>query len=124
MVDEFMSTHPDALIIFAAGNQGENGEYSVVTPATAKNCLTVGASYNLIDSSSLQLEGNINYVAFFSSIGPTNDGRIKPDVMAPGYYISSALNGNTCGVVLSKGTVSHYYYYRWGERERERRGNV
>jgi len=103
MVDEFLWNHPEALIVFAAGNSGQNGDYTVVTPSTAKNCLTVGASYNMIQSS-FQTESNLNYVAYFSSAGPTSDGRIKPDVLAPGYYITSAHNGDTCGVVMSRGT--------------------
>lgn len=31
-----------------------------------------------------------DYLAWFSSSGPTHDGRLKPDVIAPGYYIQSA----------------------------------
>jgi subtilisin family serine protease len=30
------------------------------------------------------------YLAWFSSAGPTHDGRMKPEVIAPGYYIRSA----------------------------------
>jgi serine protease AprX len=103
MVDEFMWNRPDALVVFAAGNSGQAGEYSVVTPSTAKSCLTVGASYNVMQSS-FGMDYNINYVAYFSSIGPTADGRLKPDVVAPGYYITSAHNGESCGVVMSRGT--------------------
>ena len=44
-------------------------------PASAKNCLTVGATGN----GTLQ-----NQLAPFSSRGPTRDGRRKPTVMAPG----------------------------------------
>jgi hypothetical protein len=33
---------------------------------------------------------NMDDLAYFSSVGPTNDGRIKPDVIAPGYFVSSA----------------------------------
>ncbi len=89
MVDEFLYTYPDALIIFAAGNSGIQGDYSVVTPSTAKSCVTVGASYN-VQQTSFGLENNINYVAYFSSAGPTADGRLKPDLVAPGYYITAA----------------------------------
>lgn len=74
MVDEFMHNNPDALVIFAAGNSGTQGDYSVVTPSTAKSCVTVGASYN-VQQSSFGLENNIGYVAYFSSAGPTADGR-------------------------------------------------
>jgi hypothetical protein len=31
-----------------------------------------------------------DYLAWFSSAGPTHDGRMKPDVVAPGYFIRSA----------------------------------
>lgn len=32
-------------------------------------------------------------VASFSSVGPTYDGRIKPDIIAPGDFIESAFSG-------------------------------
>ena len=38
-----------------------------------------------------QTYNNINNVAFFSSRGPTYDGRIKPDVVAPGDMLLSSL---------------------------------
>lgn len=37
MVDEFMYNNPDALVIFAAGNSGTQGDYSV--SACARACL-------------------------------------------------------------------------------------
>ena len=41
-------------------------------------------------------------VSYFSSLGPTFDGRIKPDVVAPGFKIVSAYSGDVnemnCGV--------------------------
>lgn len=64
--------------VWAAGNNGtaaqygdEEGYYSVFT--TAKNTISVGS----LDT----LDGRLSD---FSSIGPTFDGRIKPDVVAPG----------------------------------------
>ena len=33
-------------------------------------------------------------VASFSSVGPTYDGRIKPDIIAPGDFIESAYSGS------------------------------
>ena len=42
---------------------------------------------------------NPQNLAFFSSVGPTADGRIKPDLCAPGYYVFSASAGSTsCGL--------------------------
>jgi len=55
---------------------------SIVDPATVTDVITVGA----ID--------RVNYVSGpqqdFSSLGPTTDGRIKPDIMAPDNCISYA----------------------------------
>ncbi|XXQ38045.1 C5a peptidase [Plasmodiophora brassicae] len=39
---------------------------------------------------SLKEKRNLGYVSDFSSRGPTFDGRIKPDILAPGEYIMSA----------------------------------
>ena len=36
---------------------------------------------------------NINRVAAFSAIGPAPDGRVKPDISAPGYSIVSSISG-------------------------------
>jgi len=38
---------------------------------------------------------NSENIAYFSSRGPTSDGRIKPDIVAPGYTIVSARSHNT-----------------------------
>ena len=55
----------------AAGNEGD-GTCTLGIPADAEHVLTVGA---------VDVEGER---AYFSSVGPTYDGRIKPDVMALG----------------------------------------
>ncbi len=86
-VDDFMWTHPDFLVFFAAGNSGP-GSGTVGSPGTAKNCVTVGATRQAPQQ---------NTVASYSSRGPTyNDDRYKPTVTAPGgedpTYITSAKN--------------------------------
>lgn len=43
-VDAFSWNNPDFLAVFAAGNDGEEGEATVFSPATSKNGLTVGAT--------------------------------------------------------------------------------
>eukprot|EP00960_Hanusia_phi_P071811 767636-Hanusia_phi.AAC.7 len=43
-VDAFVSSHPDLLVIFAAGDSEGGGYSSVASPGTCKNCLTVGMS--------------------------------------------------------------------------------
>jgi serine protease AprX len=102
------------LICFAAGNEGKDGNAdgridpnSVTPPGTAKNCLTVGASENNRPNQSMTYnEGfgddfpavpikndktadNPEGMVAFSSRGPVQDGRIKPDVVAPGTFILS-----------------------------------
>jgi hypothetical protein len=80
--DAFMWDHPQFLLVFAAGNNGP-GSGTVASPATAKNVLAVGATEHGTSAGSL---------AFFSSEGPTHDGRIKPDVTVPGFSVVSADN--------------------------------
>ena len=45
-VDAFVYEHPDMLVLIAAGNSGEDGVFSVGSPATCKNCIAVGATQN------------------------------------------------------------------------------
>ena len=89
-IDVFMRSHPDSLIIFAAGNNGESGPHSVMSPGTNKNGLTVGASLNSRNSFK-HFEGNSgdpltvyreDNVAFFSSQGPVSDGRFVKIITA------------------------------------------
>ena len=83
--DSFMHTYGDYTVLFAAGNEGSQGSNSVSPPSTAKNVLTVGASTTGRPGTASQ-----GQVASFSSRGETLDGRIKPDVVAPGVQICSA----------------------------------
>jgi subtilisin family serine protease len=92
-VDKFMWEHPDYTILFAAGNDGDHDQdsqvdYSTVsTPGTSKNAITVGASQN--NRPDKKMGTDISDMAIFSSRGPTADGRVKPDVVAPGTWIAS-----------------------------------
>jgi serine protease AprX len=96
-----------------SGGRGSRGDgrinpMSVAPPGTAKNCLTVGASESLRPRFRNQTYGrrwgndyprppirddrladDPDSVAAFSARGPTKDGRIKPDVVAPGTLILS-----------------------------------
>ncbi len=68
--------------VIAAGNSGPDPE-TVGSPGSCLNSLTVGAWNELEDT-----------IANFSSRGPTaGDGYVKPDVVAPGVKINSALIG-------------------------------
>jgi len=87
--DNYMVNYDDFLVIIAAGNSGDNGRGSVGSPATCKNGLSVGATQNAAPHISASMIGE-DYLASFSSRGPTRDGRAKPDILAPGMYIQSA----------------------------------
>lgn len=80
-------------MIFAAGNRGETAGSSctIYSPAIAKNVLAVGATSSgetrlTTDVSDVS---DIDTVASFSSYGPTSDGRIKPELVAPGDMVST-----------------------------------
>jgi hypothetical protein len=46
-IDEFVASHPDLVVIVAAGGDNVRGEtMSVQAPGTCKNCLTVGSTQN------------------------------------------------------------------------------
>ncbi|HMY76751.1 MAG TPA: S8 family serine peptidase, partial [Blastocatellia bacterium] len=87
-------------IVFAAGNDG-SGANTVSAPATAKNIITVGASENVrqtgADGCGIANTGadSANDIISFSSRGPVNstggDGRIKPDIVAPGTHIEAGV---------------------------------
>ncbi len=79
------------LFVFAAGNEGQAAA-SILPPATAKNVLTVGGTGN--DQAGGTASSDI---ASFSSFGPTDDGRIKPDLVAPGERIASANSTQDAG---------------------------
>ena len=70
---------------------GSNGFDTITIKQTAKNVLTVGAVHDLVAG----YQGPTSVVpASFSSCGPTDDGRIKPDVVANGIDIYSCNNGS------------------------------
>ena len=67
-------------VLFAAGNERDDG---VSPPGTAKNVITVGAHVNRYSNNAA------DEMYYWSSRGPTDDGRITPDIVAPGDYIRS-----------------------------------
>ena len=88
--------------IFSAGNSGP-GAGTVGSPGTAKNVIAVGASEGVRATglaAPCQLDSGADSardIASFSSRGPTVDGRIKPDVVAPGTNIMSAASTGVSG---------------------------
>lgn len=99
-VDRFMWFHKDTLVFFAAGNSGP-AVNTVISPATGKNGVAVGAT----------LHGDFQppCAADFSSRGWSHDGRIKPDLLAPGTWVVSAaanllVPGPSCNDSVNSGT--------------------
>ena len=96
------STFPTAgnqemVIVFSAGNSG-SGANTIGTPGTGKNIISVGAAENqqpfgAADQCGIGDTGsdNANDVISFSSRGPCDDGRVKPDIMAPGTHVSGGV---------------------------------
>lgn len=93
----------EMLIVFSAGNDGADAG-STSSPANAKNIISVGAaeSYRPTwqDGCGIGPTGadNAHDIAAFSSRGPTSDGRVKPDLVAPGAHIQGAA-AQTAGYV-------------------------
>jgi serine protease AprX len=87
-------TEMGRIVVVAAGNEGPQ-QGTIGSPAAANGALTVGAT----------LDGGA--VADFSSRGPTLDGRVKPEVVAPGASIIAARASGT-----SLGTPINEYYTR------------
>lgn len=114
-LDDFVWKHKDFCVLVSAGNDGMDRKgrgkvkfMSVKPPGTAKNCITVGACENRRPNFNTQtyaawdprvyrgrgfrndpMADNPAQVAPFSSRGPTLDGRVKPDVVAPGTFVLS-----------------------------------
>lgn len=72
------------ILVNSAGNSGNDTWKKIGTPADARDILAVGAL----------TKNKVNTV--FSSVGPSADGRVKPDVMAV---------GSGCYVVTGSGSV-------------------
>lgn len=88
-IDLFSYNFEDSLVLFAVSNLS-----TLRTPENAKNVLAVGASQNGLS--------NDNFCS--GGTGPTNDGRRKPEIYAPGCGIVSARSGFTCSTTSSTGT--------------------
>ncbi|HEX6651402.1 MAG TPA: Ig-like domain-containing protein [Thermoleophilaceae bacterium] len=99
--------------VFAAGNEGDSGYASVTSPGTAKNVISVGASENVrpiggSDGCAVPDSGadDAHDIIDFSSRGPTNDGRLKPDVVAPGTHVTGASPQNADYLTDGDGTCN------------------
>ncbi len=95
--------HSGVVVVAAAGNQGYRkfstpdgttletySSISVTDPGNADLVITVGATH--------RSKPHTYGVSYFSSRGPTGDGRSKPDLVAPGEKITAPLPGNAAGI--------------------------
>lgn len=81
VLDRLAGLERGPLFLVAAGNSGPDG-YTVGTPGWAKKAITVGAA-----------DPETGETAGFSSRGPTNDERVKPDCVGPGVDIFAPTTG-------------------------------
>jgi|GEM_PF-534432 serine protease AprX len=78
------------VVCVAAGNAGPNA-YTVGSPGCAKKVITIGAT------------DKADQIAYFSSRGPTSDGRIKPDLCFPGVdIVSPRAAGTSLGQLIGE----------------------
>jgi len=79
------ATREGILVCAAVGNLGHRPDHPVLPPASAPSVLTVGG---LDDQNRLAFAG---YGMYHSSFGPTVDGLQKPEVVAPGIWVSAPI---------------------------------
>ena len=113
-IDDIMYNAPYYQFVCAAGNSRgnfnfEKNGYDLLTGhATSKNSIVVAAVNEVSNYSS----PNSVVMSSFSSWGPTDDGRIKPDISAKGVNTFSALNnhetsyGNLSGTSMASPSVT------------------
>jgi subtilisin family serine protease len=90
------------VVVVAAGNTG----YGTITATSPMKVTQVGLSNTINDPGNSALaitvgathrdSPHIYGVSFFSSKGPTGDGRLKPDIVAPGERITSCASKGKC----------------------------
>jgi len=105
------------ILEFSAGNAGPNSE-TLDSPATGKNVIAVGATENVpntpAETYGLYADGP-DTVADFSSRGPCQDGRVKPDLVAPGTWIASAASSAAPNEnAIAWLPIDNYYVYMGG----------
>jgi hypothetical protein len=105
------------ILEFSAGNAGPDSE-TMDSPASGKNVIAIGASENvpgtLAETYGLYADGP-DTMADFSSRGPCQDGRIKPDLVAPGTWIASAASSaapNEAAIAWSP--IDDFYVFMGG----------
>ena len=97
-------------VVIAAGNTGRGFALTINDPGNAEEAITVGATHRDMP--------HTYGVSYFSSKGPTGDGRRKPDLLAPGERIVSCGAGPDLNTYKTKagldGASGAYYIERSG----------
>jgi hypothetical protein len=93
-LDALALSLPYYLVFWAAGNEQDSltalgGYQSITYYGLAKNILTVGAGDDAVTSGVRDVTKGT--LAYFSSMGPCDDGRIKPDLVANGVNVNSSV---------------------------------
>lgn len=97
--DALAKNLPFYQIFWAAGNEQQDygmpygGYQSITFVGLAKNVISVGAANDAVTSGIRDVTKGT--LASFSSMGPCNDGRIKPDIVANGVNVYSCVATNT-----------------------------
>lgn len=99
------------VVVVSAGNEGP-AACTISTPAAAEEAITVAAMSDVDPGAAIQFscDSSGNFVAggfrlaCFSGRGPTLDGRIKPDIAAPGVFIAAADGASNTGYINMSGT--------------------
>ena len=105
------------ILEFSAGNAGPDSE-TMDSPASGKNVIATGASENvpgtLAETYGLYADGP-DTMADFSSRGPCQDGRIKPDLVAPGTWIASAASSAALNeAAIAWSPIDDFYVFMGG----------
>ncbi len=94
---EYSDSHPSDAEAAGYGGTG----FGTIGPAgSAKNIISVGAVSSYVFDDELQ---DINMTSF-SNWGPTKDGRIKPDIVADGFGVNSAVSSANDAYFQKNGT--------------------
>lgn len=106
-VDAVARALPYYLPFWAAGNSqkqflDKSGYETIWGESTAKNVVTIGAVNDAV-SGGTRVPAN-GTIASFSSLGPCDDGRIKPDLVANGVGLKSITNTSDNLYFITSGT--------------------
>ena len=101
------------VVVAAAGNTGYGRLTSTVRGTSAGLPLTINdpgnAEFAITVGATHRSEPYRYGISYFSSKGPTGDGRLKPDLVAPGEKITSCAAGQNLGEFVKAGDTDGYY---------------